>query len=160
MKKWGLYEWSVILFFFVVPATAIVAELLLKKPLPIRMMSEIALKWMVFSGVGLRLGSAGLKQIKQPQFTAKEIFRVSDERAISLVKEVGFANVSFSSIALISLIIPSFRLPAAIAGGLYFGLAGLLHIQKVEASSAEKFAMVSDIYIFIVLLFLVIFTLK
>ena len=154
MKKWGVYEWSVILCFFFIPLTASMIELLLSHS--ISTIVDTILKWVVFSSIGLRLGSAGFKQISQPQFTAKEIFNISDEGALPLVREIGFANISFSVIALGSLFIPSFRLPSAIAGGLYFGLSGLLHIQKPKASTEERFAMITDIYIFLVLLVLVV----
>lgn len=149
MKKWGLYEWSIILFFIVVPFAAIGAEILLfRSTLPL---VGIALKWYVFSGIGLRLGGAGIKQIIQPQFTAKEIFKIQDDGALLLVRELGFANVCFSAVALISLLVPTFRMPAAIAGGMYFGLAGFLHIMRQKETGEEIFAMVSDIFIFVVL---------
>lgn len=149
MKKWGLYEWSIILLFIVVPLTAIVSELLLSgSTLPL---AEIALKWMVFCAIGLRLGAAGIKQISQPLFTAKQIFKIQDDDVLPIVKELGFANVCFSVVALISLFVPTFRIPSAIGGGLYYGFAGLLHVTKPKDSSKEIFAMVSDIFIFLVL---------
>ena len=158
MKKWRLYEWSVILLFFLIPSLAIAIELILNNST--LTIVEITLKWVVFCSIGLRLGSSGLKQIIQPQFTASEIFNISDERVFPLVREIGFANISFSTIALISFFIPSFRLPSAIAGGLYFGLAGLLHILKYKASDEEKFAMITDIYIFVILLVLLVLNLR
>ncbi len=146
-NKWGLYEYSVVLFFLAAPAAALVIE---------QMVSgidwlESALKWFVFFGIGCRLGSAGINQIIRPQFTAKEIFRLSSDEAAPVVREIGFANVCFGLIAILSLFIPGFRMPAAIAGGLYFGLAGLLHVFKKRETAAEVFAMVSDLFIFAVL---------
>ncbi len=158
MKKWGLYEWSIILFFIVVPFSAIGTESLLFRS--IRPLTEIAFKWFVFSGIGLRLGGAGIKQIIQPRFTAREIFKIQDDGVLPLVRELGFANVCFSAVALASLFVPTFRIPAAIAGGLYFGLAGLLHVTKSKESSEEIFAMVSDIFIFLVLGILMVISLK
>ena len=149
MKKTDLYEWSVILSFIIVPLTAISVETLVfdsSLRLP-----AIALKWFVFCGIGLRLGMAGIKQIITPQFTAKEIFKIQNDDILPIISELGFANVCFSVIAIISLFVPSFRIPAAIAGGLYFGLAGLLHITKSLDSKNEVFALVSDIFIFLVI---------
>lgn len=157
MKKLGLYEWSIILFFIVVPLGAIGAEILLFGFS--FSLSELALKWFVFSGIGLRLGGAGIKQVFQPQFTAKEIFKVEDRGALPLVRELGLANICFSVIAITSLFVPSFRIPASVAGGLYFGFAGLLHVTKPKESSEEVFAMVSDLVIFLVLVVLVIINL-
>lgn len=149
MKKWQLYEWSVIVFFLVFPVTAIIFEVFFFQT--IGTYREVALKWFVFSGVGLRLGSAGIKQIVQPKFTAKEIFKLEDDAVYPLVRELGFTNICFAVIAIISLFVPSFRIPAAIAGGLYFGLAGLQHIRNRSAGNEEIFAMTSDFFIFIVL---------
>ena len=157
MKKLGLYELSVILFFLIVPCIGIYYEILiLNTKLSIY---SIALKWFVFSGVGLRLGSAGIKQLINPDFTAKVIFKMKDEQSIAVIKEIGLANICFSVIGLISLFVPSFRLPAAISGGLYFGMAGFLHVFKVKDSSEEFFAMISDLFIFFILLVLVILNL-
>ena len=149
MKKPGLYEWSVILSFIIVPLTAICAEASVVGSPP--RLSAIALKWFVFCGIGLRLGTAGIKQIIKPQFTAREIFKIQNDSILPIIRELGFANVCFSVIAIMSLFLPAFRIPAAVAGGLYFGFAGLLHILKPKDSKNEIFALVSDIFIFLVI---------
>lgn len=118
---------------------------------PSNQLAVVAFKWFVFSGIGLRLFTAGVKQVIQPQFTAQEIFNISDKKIIPIIKELGFANICFGIIALVSFFIPSFRIPAVLAGGLYFGFAALIHIRKKRDSSEETFAMISDLYIFIVL---------
>ncbi len=147
MKKWGLYEYSIVLFFLAAPAAAIIIEQMISS---IDLL-ESAYKWFVFFGIGCRLGSAGLKQIVRPQFTAQEIFKMTTDAAAPIVREIGLANVCFALIAVLSLFIPGFRTPAAVAGGLYFGLAGLLHVFKKRESRGEVFAMVSDLFIFAVL---------
>ena len=154
MKNWKLYEWSIVLFFLIIPLTAIIANYYLVDTK--ETIIEIALKWFVFSGIGLRLGSAGIKQILHPQFTAKEIFKISEKRVSFVVRELGFANLCFSILAILSFFVQSFLIPAAITGGLYFGFAGLLHVFKQKESDKEIFAMISDIYIFVVLTVLVI----
>lgn len=150
----GLYEISVITFFAIIPVSMIIFEqFFLNNSLSF---FELSLKWFVFSGVGLRLGSSGIKQIVDPCFTATTIFGIKDEKAYVLVKEIGFANVSFSLIALLSIVFAAFRIPAAITGGTYFLLAGLLHVFKEKESEEEVFAMVSDLSIATILLFLTI----
>jgi hypothetical protein len=44
-----------------------------------------------------------------------------------------------------------FRVPAAIVGGLYYGLAGLGHAFRGERNAAGQTAMLSDFFIFAVL---------
>ena len=151
MKKFGIYEVSIILFFLIVPIAGIIIECMATGNNDI---ISIGLKWFVFSGIGLRLGSAGIKQILQPAFTGKEIFHVSDDKALAIIKELGFANICLAIIAILSMFFETFRIPAAVAGGLYFGLAGFQHIIRKRDSSNETNAMISAIFIFIVLLVL------
>ncbi len=76
-KNIGLYELSVITFFFNLPTAGIIIEIYdLQPDLKI---GELILKWFVFSSVGLRLLTAGLKQIIDPTFTTKEVFKLNDE---------------------------------------------------------------------------------
>lgn len=154
MKKWTLYQWSVILFFLIVPVVATILEVLFYYSGT--SVVTVLFKWFVFSGIGLRLGCVSIKQIFQPGFTAKEIFNISDEKAFIIVQELGCANLCLALLALLSICFGSFRIPAAISGGLFFGLAGIQHLLKSKYSNIERFAMVSDFYIFSVLSLLVI----
>lgn len=154
MKRIGLYEISVIVFFLLLPIIGVVTDVFILK-LEINIFI-LMFKWFVFSGVGLRLMSAGLKQVIKPSFTAKEIFKVKEERSFIIVREVGFANISFGLIGILSFFYPEFRLAAAISGGLYFGLAGCLHFFNKNRSRDEVFAMISDYFIFFVLMILII----
>jgi len=154
MKKIVLYEMSVIVFFALLPTTAVIIDIYISK-FQVNTFSTM-FKWFVFSGVGLRLFAAGLKQAINPSFTAKEIFKVSEEKSFLIVKEVGFANISIGLIGILSLYLPEFRLSAAITGGLYFGLAGCLHLFNKRRSREEIFPMVTDYFIFFVLITLVI----
>lgn len=74
MKRIGLYEISVIVFFLLLPIIGVVADVFILK-LEVNIFS-LMFKWFVFSAVGLRLMSAGLKQAISPSFTAKEIFKL------------------------------------------------------------------------------------
>ena len=109
-------------------------------------------KWFVFWAVGVRLAIAALRQIVKPELTTRDILGISDPAAGKVARELGFANLSIGLIALLSLIWPDWVLPAAIAGGLFFGLAGAEHVRHTNRSPRENLAMVSDLAIFLVLL--------
>ncbi|MBV7272075.1 hypothetical protein I6U48_03975 [Clostridium sp. PL3] len=135
MRKIGLYEISIVVFFALLPIVGISNDIFILKSRT--NISNLMFKWFVFSGVGLRLLSAGLKQAANPSFTAKEIFKVNDEKSFPIVREIGFANISFGLLGVLSFCFPGFRLAAAISGGLYFGLAGCLHLFSKKRSKDE-----------------------
>ena len=108
-------------------------------------------KWFIFSAVGLRLFIAGLQQSLNPSFTAKEIFHIESSESYPIVRELGFANLCFGIIGVISFFKPEWRLVSAFASGIYYGLAALLHIIKKTAGANEVFALVTDMIIFGVL---------
>jgi len=112
-------------------------------------------RWFVFWGVGVRLALAGLRQFFQPEFTAKQIFQSSSPDVLPLVRELGVANFSASVVALLSLGMPSFVLPAAISAGIFYGVAGVRHIMGRHRSRNENVAMVSDLLMSAVLLIFV-----
>mgnify|MGYP003290185814 CR=1 FL=1 len=105
-------------------------------------------KWFTFWGVGVRLFVAGLNQVFRPRFTAEDIFGIGDPAAHGLVREVGFGNLAIGTLGILSLFVPDFLLPAAIAGGLFFGLAGLGHLVRRERDIKEQLAFVSDLAMF------------
>jgi hypothetical protein len=109
-----------------------------------------AFMWFVFGCVGLRLGSAGLKQTFTPGFTASELLGINDDSANHLVRELGFANICLGILGVASLFFGAFRMPAFIAGGLFFVLTGVQHlVRRIRgtAYSGETFPMVSDLII-------------
>ncbi len=108
-------------------------------------------KWFVFWAVGVRLLLAGVRQIAMPEFTAETIFETKDPGARKIVSELGFGNVSIGLIGLASLYWSSWTVPAAVCGGLFYGLAGLKHLQNGRRSTSENVATVSDLFIFAVL---------
>jgi hypothetical protein len=108
-------------------------------------------KWFIFSAVGLRLFLAGIRQTTKPAFTAKEIFHIDNPDCFPVVMELGFANLCFGLVGLISLFKPDWRIVSAFASGIYYALAGLLHLLKKPAGINEKFALWTDIIIFAVL---------
>ena len=117
-------------------------------------------RWFVFWGVGVRLALAGLRQFFQPEFTAKQIFQSSSPDVLPLVRELGVANFSASVVALLSLGMPSFVLPAAISAGIFYGVAGVRHIMGRHRSRNENVAMVSDLLMSAVLIFVAAYCLR
>lgn len=108
-------------------------------------------RWFVFWSVGVRLLLAGVRQIANPAFTAGTIFGVTETAALTIVQELGFANLSIGLLGALSLARPAWVVPSAIAGGLFYGLAGLKHLVKGERNRTETIAMLSDLFAFIVL---------
>ena len=108
-------------------------------------------RWFVFWGVGVRLLLAGLRQILQPRYTAETIFGIKDRDAQIVVRELGFANTAIGTIGVATLAAPGWTLPAAIAGAIFYGLAGLNHVQHSERNRIESVAMISDLFIALVL---------
>lgn len=108
-------------------------------------------KWFAFWGVGMRLGLAGLRQAFNPAFTAQDIFEIEDGRVHPIVRELGFANLSLALLGLLALL-PGWATPAALAGGLFFALAGWKHVVASERNLTRTIAMVSDLFIALVLI--------
>jgi hypothetical protein len=108
-------------------------------------------KWFVFWAAGVRLLVAGLRQALQPSFTAEGIFKVKDPGAQDIVREVGFGNISIGIASVLSLGFQSWLVPCALIAGLYYGLAGLVHINRPERNAMEQTALVSDLVMFVIL---------
>lgn len=109
---------------------------------------DLLAKWFIFSAVGLRLFIAGLQQSLKPAFTAQEIFHIQSPEALPIVRELGFANLCFGLMGIVSLFKPEWRIVSAVASGLYYGLAALQHLIKRPAGANERFALWTDILIF------------
>jgi hypothetical protein len=109
-------------------------------------------KWFVFWAVGVRLFIAGLRQITQPEFTANKIFGIKNPDVFAIVREIGFSNLSMGLLGLWSIYKSEWVMPAALVGGLYYGLAGVGHLFKKQKNLLENIAMYSDFFIFIILL--------
>jgi hypothetical protein len=135
---------------FLVPVIGSVVEVLINKSEAFSF--SLMGKWFIFSAVGLRLFLAGIKQTTDPAFTAKEIFHIDSPQSFPILRELGFANLCFGLIGIISLFLPQWRIVSAFGSGLYYGIAGLQHLIKKPAGANEKFALVTDIIIFLFLL--------
>ena len=142
-----MYLAAILVLMLIAPLASILVEALVAGgPL-----AGLVLKWFVVWGVGARLGLAGLKQVTQPAFTAETIFEISDPKAQVIVQELGFANLTFGLLGLLSLAFPSFLLPAAVGGGLFYLLAGVKHALRTGKTRTETIAMVSDLAMAVVL---------
>jgi hypothetical protein len=143
-----MYLLIVTLTMVVLPLGSIGAEWALT-PAPSLVM--LAGKWFVFWAVGVRLTLAGLRQIAAPDFTARDVFRIEAPEALPLVRELGFANLAAGVIGMASLAWPTFVLPAAIWGAIFLGAAGVMHTRRRGRSLNESVAMVSDLFVALVL---------
>jgi hypothetical protein len=130
----------------VLPIGATAAELITAHPaafLPI-----VLGKWMVFFACGVRLFLAGLRQTFTPKFTLKEIFEIDSDEPLQIVQELGFANLSMGLLGLLALIHPVLTFSGAVTGGLYYGLAGVKHINTPGRNAKRGLAMVTDFIVF------------
>jgi hypothetical protein len=143
-----MYLVSVILLLFVLPAASVLIDLVWVGGTDLLLLIG---KWFVFWAVGVRLFIAGVRQVVQPQFTSEGIFEIKDRAAFVIVREVGFGNLSMGTLGLASLAKSGFLVPAAIVGGLYYGLAGAGHLLRRGRNFAGQTAMISDLMMFVVL---------
>jgi len=143
-----MYIAVVALLMFVLPLGSAFAEHALPGAAPF-----VALigKWFVFWAAGVRLVLAAARQIFQPEFTARQIFKIEGADVFPLVREIGAANFALGAVGVASLWRPDFILPIALAAAIFYGLAGFRHALETDRSRNETVAMGSDLFVFIVL---------
>jgi hypothetical protein len=151
-----MYLGAVILLLGVLPILSIVVEFITTSDASLL---SLVGKWFVFWAVGVRLFVAGLSQVFRPQVTYGGIFNIEDPEAGKLVKEIGFGNLSIGLLGILSLFVGAWVVPSAIAGALFYILAGIQHWLNGAASTKETVALVSDILVGIVLALFVLLTL-
>ena len=156
-KKINLYFINVLATMLILPIVSMAVEAAIRNtPLSIELTGKYFIGW----AIGVRLMIAGLRQSTRPQFTAEQIFNIHDSsESLPIIRELGFANICLGLIGIVSLFYREWRLAAAVAGGLYFGLAGFMHAFRKAASRNELIAKISDLFIFGIALFYTIFTL-
>lgn len=109
-------------------------------------------KWFVFWGVGIRPFTAGIVQIVYPKFTSSSILGTTNKGADQVVQELGFANVALGAVGLVaSWWLPGWTFPAALAGAIFLGLAGLRHVAKRAKKPNEAVDTYTDIFVAVVL---------
>ncbi len=74
--------------------------------------------------------TAGLMQTLNPAYTER-LLNVGTENML-IIQELGFANLGIGVIAMISLFVPAFRKPAAVAGGIFLTGAAILHLLRLS----------------------------
>jgi len=144
-----MYSAAVLLLLFVLPTASVLAEKLVFQSAAGWM--PLVGRWFVFWAVGVRLFMAGVMQVARPDFTSQRIFEIKDPTVFGIVREVGFGNLAMGTIGLASLIYTGWVVPAAVAGGLYYGLAGVGHHVRGGGNFLERTAMISDYLIFALL---------
>lgn len=155
-SKPSLYLVSILLFMVILPVVSILAEHFHNAT---ALAWPVVGKWFVFWALGVRIFIAGIRQVSKPEFTAREIFHLNGSESFVIIKELGLSNICVGLLGIVSLFKPEWCPAAAFTGGLYFGLAGALHVIKKPDSRNEVIAMVSDLYIFVILLLYLFFTL-
>ena len=149
-----LYYLGVVLFTLVLPACSVYLERYgLGNALPSMVLVG---KWFVFWAGGVRLAVAGARQILQPDFTAHTIFGIEGDAPFPFIRELGMANLSLSVVSILAVLVPGFVLPAAIAAGLFYAMAGVMHVRRGNRTAHENFAMISDLFVGAVLIAFVI----
>jgi hypothetical protein len=144
-----MYPFIIAAFMVVLPGLSVAAEAAIRGvPLSIVLVG----KWFVFWMVGIRLFAAGLRQITQPQYTARTILKLTGNEALVVIRELGFANVAMGLLGVASLPFPDWRSPAALVGGVFYGLAAGHHVLQPHRGRLQNIAMVSDFFAAIVLL--------
>lgn len=153
MKKNNFYTYSTILLMLVLPLISITIELIFFKKYDLMLLIG---KWFIFWAIGIRQFTAGIKQTLDPAFTLERILNIRNSESHVVVRELGFANICMGVLGIVSLFVEQFRLSAAIVSGLFMGLAGILHIMRKPDGRNEVIAMITNIFIFIVMLIIVI----
>jgi hypothetical protein len=146
----AMYVVTVLLLLAILPAGSVIAEhSYFHSAAPLVFLIG---KWFTFWAAGVRLFIAGLRQAFNPRFTAQDIFKIEGDTVFPIVRELGLANISMGTLSLLSLYSPVFLIPGALVGGLYYFLAGGLHVTSGHRNFNENFAMVTDFLIATVLM--------
>lgn len=145
-----MYFIAVVLFMFVCPLTSAAIEAW-RGDQSLWSMVLVG-KWWVFWAVGIRLFTAGIRQVVQPGFTAQTIFEVHNPSSLPIVREIGFANLSMGTVGILCLFRMQWIIPAAVVGGLYYGFAALGHLPRKKKNPRENLATISDAFASFVLL--------
>ena len=144
-----MYPFIIVAFMVVLPALSVLADAMLRgSPLSVILVG----KWFVFWMVGIRLFTAGLRQMTQPQYTARTVLKLTGNDALVVIRELGFANVAMGLLGIVSLAFPDWRSAAALMGGVFYVLAAGNHVLQSHRSRLQNIAMVTDVFAAVVLL--------
>lgn len=133
---------AIVLFMVVLPVASTLIEAFAFPGMP---WLALVGKWFVFWGAGLRLFTAGIKQMLDPGFTAQRIFKLTDSGANKLVMEIGFGNLAIGALAILSIAFPAWVTPAAFVACIFYFLAGIQHVLNTARAPMENAALYSDL---------------
>lgn len=105
----------------------------------------LAAQWYVVWAVGARLTLAGLSQILRPRYTARTILALRHDESLVLVRELGFANLALGLAGLACAWFATWVPAVALAGAVFYGLAGLNHLRRPRRGPRENLAMATDL---------------
>lgn len=93
-----MYLAAVLLLLVILPLASVAAQFFLSR----HAVDAVFLvgRWFAFWAVGIRLFTAGVRQVIQPRFTAEEIFGAYENGSLALVREIGFANLSMGTLGI------------------------------------------------------------
>lgn len=104
-------------------------------------------KWWAFWGVGTRLLAAGIAQMSGKGPTAQILGSTAPSvQEQQLTRELGAANTAMGLAGLLALV-PGWVLPAALAGGVFLLIAGLMHLPKKGKNAQEAVATWTDLVV-------------
>jgi len=103
-------------------------------------------KSFVFWGVGIRLASAGVHQALNPKYTAERLLSLKTSEPWLVVRELGFANIAIGTVALGSTVAPHWLTPAAVAGAIFYGLAGANHFAAKNRNRLQNVTLLTDLF--------------
>ena len=109
-------------------------------------------KWYVLWAVGWRLLLARARQVARPSYTARAILGLQSDQSLIVMRELGFANLAIGTLGIVSIAVASWQLAAALAGGIFYALAGVAHVLQPHRNRLETVAMLSDLFAAAVLL--------
>ena len=144
-----MYRTTVLSLLFLLPILSTAIQWFMPGPEPY-VLPALALKWFVFWGVGVRLLLAGFSQWLRPQNTA-QLLGLQHEDALFPIRELGFANIALGVLGTVSVMVWSWRFPAAVAGVVFYGLVGINHVSAGKRGAGEKTAMWTDMVFALVL---------
>jgi hypothetical protein len=149
-----LYIVIIVVCFVVGPIVSIIIERVVRRENPrSRDLLTLILRWFTFWIVGVRLLLAGATQALDPEFTGEQIFGTTDPTVLPFISELGYANLGFGVIGILSLFLRSWVVPAALSGGVIFlGLDGIRHLVEGGAFTSDRAtAMITDLIALVVL---------
>lgn len=147
-----MYALMLLAFFVVLPLASILIELAVRRRRPEKRTLRIIARWFTFWIVGVRLFLAGAMQALNPSFTAEDIFGTTSPDVLPFVAELGYANLAFGVIGIVSVFRSTWVTPAATAGAVFLGLDGLRHlIEGGDFTFERTLAMITDLIALVVL---------